>query len=288
MWKAAPFSAPEFPIAMRPFVAQKCRSIPMLSTQLRRLRPYGVAFLDLLYTRRCEGCEKALSGERPGVAQWLCDPCLRDLPYVHPPYCNVCGETYETMPGDSFRCANCATLKLRFDFAVAACHAEGLPRELIHRFKYERQIHLAGLLGTLLTRTLEDERLAALPKDSWTLVPVPLHSVRLREREFNQSWELCKVMARRAGIPAVNALRRRKATQTQASLSRRERIGNIRGAFTLRWRWPWLRKRPLLPTPNVLLVDDVLTTGSTSSECARILRRRAGAQKVVVISVLRG
>ena len=260
----------------------------MWSTLLSHLRPYGTAFLDLLYPRRCEGCELAIEGGRSGIAQWICDSCQRDLPYVLEPYCNVCGEPYDTQPGLSFRCANCSTRSLHFEFAVAACKADGLPRELIHRFKYEGQLYLAGVLGTLLTRTMEDKRLAAAPKDSWTLVPVPLHSVRFREREFNQSWELCKVMSNLTGIPARDVLRRVKNTKSQASLSRRQRIHNIRKAFHLRRPWPWQKSRPLVPTPHVLLVDDVLTTGSTTSECARILRRQAGVQKVVVISVLRG
>jgi ComF family protein len=252
---------------------------------LPRWRGYAEAFLDLLYTRRCEGCEVFLPAQRQAEARWLCDGCLKKVQRIVPPFCEVCGEAYEGAISSTFRCGNCTGLKLHFDFAVAACQAEGVVRELIHGFKYNRRLHLRGVLGSLLGKTLEDARLAQLTPADWTLVPVPLHHARQRERDYNQSMELCRQLSKEAGIPVLDALRRGRSTTAQASLSRNQRIENLRGAFQVR---PSLTRRNSLKDRAVLLVDDVLTTGSTTSECARVLRREAGCQKVVVITVARG
>ncbi len=248
------------------------------------LRRYTSAFLDLFYPRRCEGCETSLAFGRPDETKWLCDDCMKALPRIEPPFCNVCGEPYDGAMSASFRCGNCADLKLHFDFAVAGYRAEGLVRELVHRFKYQRELHLRGVLSALLHRALEEPRIAD-EKTTWTLVPVPLFHARQREREYNQAWELCHGLSKRCGIPAMDGLQRVRKTTAQASLSRHQRIENLHGAF--RVRPPVLRKH-LLVNKNILLVDDVLTTGSTTSECARVLRREAGVQKVVVITVARG
>jgi ComF family protein len=139
----------------------------------------------------------------------------------------------------------------------------------------------------MLAQTLEDNRISALPRKAWALVPVPLYHARQREREYNQAWELCRVVSSLTGILSVDALVRAQATTSQASLTRNQRLENLRGVF--RVKRPWFRKTPLLKgKPNILLVDDVLTTGSTTSECARVLRRDAGVEMVVVLTVARG
>lgn len=253
--------------------------------RMKVLQKYTSAFLDLIYPRRCEVCEKSLEAGRESAARWLCDACLDGLPRIAPPYCRICGEPYDGSITGEFRCGNCADLKLHFDFAVSAYHAEDAMRTLIHRFKYQRQMHLRGVLTQLLGRALEDARLSGLDKSAWTLVPVPLYHARERERQYNQAWELCRELSRVAGWPAMNAMRRVRPTTAQASLSRNQRIENLRGAFAMRNS---ALKKKALAGRNVLLVDDVLTTGSTATECARILKREGGVEKVVVITVARG
>lgn len=249
------------------------------------LAEYAQSFLDLLYIRRCEGCEEYLEAKRTGEARWLCDSCLEGLPGITAPFCEVCGEPYDGAASATFRCGNCVGLKLHFDFAVAACKADGVLREIIHRFKYQKQLHLRGVLACLLARTLDEPRLAGMHHESCCLVPVPLFHARQREREYNQSWELCRQLSRDRTIPLLNALRRVRPTTSQASLSRNQRIENLRGAFRVA---PGVVRRERLKHKLVLLVDDVLTTGSTASECAKVLRRDAGVEKVVVITVARG
>jgi len=155
----------------------------------------------------------------------------------------------------------------------------------VHQFKYRGQFFLARLLGEMLEQALEDPRIAEdAESGEWVLVPVPLHARRLREREFNQAEELSREVACRRGLPSVNALRRIRYTRRQAKLDRAERLTNLRGAFEIS---PKPREGKAIVGKRVLLVDDVLTTGATASECARALAE-AGALKVVVITVVRG
>jgi len=248
------------------------------------LNPAWQALVDLIYPRLCCVCQVPLG---LGSAGWFCQACEDVLPLVAAPYCRVCGEMYDGAFTHDFRCANCSGRKLEFDFAVAACRAEESMRELVHQFKYERRLQLRGALAALLLRTLQEPRLAQENLADWLLVPVPLHRSREQDREFNQSWELCLRLSQATGIPASNALARIRETAAQANLDRDERLQNLRGAFALRKTFPWWPKIDLQGR-RVLLVDDVFTTGATTSECARVLRREGGAEKVVVITVARG
>ena len=247
-------------------------------------RRYTTALLDLVYPPRCEGCDVLPGQGRQDEGRWLCDACLGSITPVEPPFCDVCGEPYDGAITTRFQCSNCSDTKLDFDFAIASVRAEGIMRELIHRFKYQRQMHLRGVLGALLRRTLDDPRIRPWVKDA-LLVPIPLFHARQREREYNQAWELCREVSKSTGIPALNALRRIRATTPQASLSRNQRRENLRHAFAM---IPRVLRGGGLAGRTVLLVDDVLTTGTTTNECARILKRTAGVEKVVVITVARG
>ena len=255
----------------------------------RWLRNFSEGVLGLLYPRNCVSCEIPLSADG---RRWLCEACEARLHRIEPPFCEVCGQTYEGVINSFFRCGNCNDLDIGFDFAMGAYRNEGLARELIHRFKYQREHHLCAPLGHLLADVLEEERIAAslAEGESWLVVPVPLHRRRLREREYNQATELSRVLnrlaaARGIAMPVVNALCRTRYTRRQASLDRADRLTNLKGAFALTKSD---RLRRLVEGQSVLLVDDVLTTGATASECARILRDDGGASKIVVITVVRG
>jgi competence protein ComFC len=249
------------------------------------LRLGGSRALDLALPRRCFGCDLPREDPEPSLPcldTWLCRACQDSLPLIQPPLCSVCGEPF---PGDltrDFRCWNCDGRAFDFEFAVSGYRAEGLVRDLIHGFKYDSRYELRGLLAVLLRQALQDSRLLQEPGlSSWLLVPVPLHPWREMTRGYNQSWEICLHLSRATGIPAQKILRRLRRTTSQAGLDRSRRLKNLRGAFALR---PGADVRGR----RILLVDDVLTTGSTCQECARILRHEGGAEKVVVITTARG
>lgn len=245
-----------------------------------------------MYPMACRACDVWIGADsdiKAGPSAWLCPECVEQLSPVRAPFCSVCGESYDGAIDRAFACPNCEDRRLAFDFAISAYKSEGPLKELIHRFKYGRDLSLRGALADALLPALDDPRLAAEDLSGWLLVPVPLHWTRRALRGFNQSWELCQQLSRRTGIAAVQALRRARRTPRQARLSRSQRLENMRGVFSLALPGPAsLLRGNRLRDARVLLVDDVLTTGATAHECARVLRERGGAQKVVVITAARG
>ncbi len=149
--------------------------------------------------------------------------------------------------------------------------------ELISRFKYQGATYLAEPLGMLLA-DLQDEYFSFSNID--ILIPVPLHPRRLRERGFNQSLLLARVISRLKKIPlACHLLERVRYTPPQTQLSGSEREKNVRGAFCL-------RSNHFLAEKTVLLIDDVFTSGATVNECTRVLKE-AGAREVQVLTLAR-
>lgn len=259
-----------------------------LKQQWRRFRD---GLLDMVYPAKCRSCEVPMEQQVAGrgLAGWLCQACREELVKVEPPYCSVCGEPFGGAMDRAFRCSNCEGRRLAFEFAVAGYKAAGPLREIIHRFKYNGDLSLRGVLAESLMDALHDPRLEAENLAGWVLVPVPLHWFREFRRDYNQSWELCLELSALTGIPAGHVLRRTRRSAAQARLNRQERLENLRGVFALHrwWSLPW-RRTTDIRGKKVLLVDDVLTTGATAHECARVLRRDAGAEKVVVITAARG
>jgi competence protein ComFC len=236
-------------------------------------RDVARTFVSLCYPPHCESCE---ADTAPGV--YLCEPCSALMCHVKPPFCQRCSRMFDGAVTDEFTCDNCSGRDVHYECAVAAYVSGGVVREIIHSFKYDRQLHLRAPLGEWIAETLDDPRITIHPYDAF--VPVPLHHVRYREREFNQADELAKRLAKRAGKPVWRALRRTRYTTTQTRLSREERMENLHGAFRV-------RHTPRVQGRHLLLVDDVFTTGSTVEECSRVLLR-AGAASVRVITVARG
>jgi len=248
----------------------------------------GQAALGLAFGEGCALCREL--GVLPGLPA-LCRSCAGALPRLADPRCRVCGEGYAGVIPGPFRCTNCSDRPFAFEFAVAPFHARRGLRELVHFFKYQRQLWLGGTLGALLATALSgphaDPRLAG--ETDWLLVPVPLHPRRLREREFNQARELADVAGRLTGCAVVEALERTRYTTGQAHLTRQDRLHNLRGAFRMRPARPWRPAgRSLVEGRAVLLIDDIFTTGATMDECARVLTHHGRARRVAALTVARG
>lgn len=223
------------------------------------------ALTSLFYPAICVGC--AADVERSG---YLCADCERRAARIAPPFCAKCSEPFPGAITQTFRCANCEHRTLHFDCAVAAYRSRGLVRKLVHDFKYGQQRHLRHPLSRWLRESLDDPRLRDRRFD--LIVPVPLHPTRERERGFNQAALLAELLGESVRIAVRPVLERIRYTTTQTAYDRAERMENLRGAFRL-------RKNRDVRDLHVLLIDDVLTTGSTLSECARVLRA-AGAVSV--------
>jgi ComF family protein len=232
------------------------------------------AFLDIIFPPRCHVCRCFLA-EPTDIH--LCNNCREKIITVSSPLCTICGVPFATENGIDHICGHCLTTRRPFAGARAAARFEGPLQELIHRFKYGKKIHLSRPLG-LLTATVLGDFHPAVSADC--IVPVPLHRRRLRERGFNQSQLIGRILAKSWEIPlSVHNLRRIRWTTPQTGLSAAERERNIRGAFAV-------VKPDRLEGKRLLLVDDVYTTGSTVTECAKTLRQ-SGAKEVYVVTVAR-
>jgi ComF family protein len=237
------------------------------------LQKTGETLLSLFYPPHCANC-----GADTLAGIHLCRACGEEARRIEAPFCERCSEPFAGAIDAVFVCSTCGNRPAHFTCAVAKYLSKGVVREFIHRFKYNGQFHLRHPLADWLAETLEDERIRAQPFDAF--VPVPLHPARLRERDFNQAEALAELLARRAGKPLVDAIRRIRYTSTQTRLERHQRMENLRNAFRV-------RHTSLVQSRHLILVDDVFTTGSTVDECARVLCD-AGAASVRVITVARG
>ena len=229
--------------------------------------------VSLFYPAHCALCAAPVERD-----ETLCRPCLESAPRILAPFCAKCSQPFPGAITDSFICANCEDRVLHFDAAVSAFRSRGVVRKVMHDFKYGRQLHLRHLLGRWLAEAMNDPRLAGRRFNF--IVPVPLHPTRKRARGFNQAELLALELQRAARIPIQNVLQRTRYTTTQTQFDRSERMENLRGAFRLR---RGCNVRDL----RMLLVDDVLTTGSTLSECAAVLKKN-GALSVHAATAARG
>ena len=231
--------------------------------------------LAFVYPESCQICARI----RATPAEcYVCEACRAGIALIDVPFCQRCGLPYEGEITTDFVCSNCAGLDLYFSSARSAALAKGVLLEIIHRYKYQRAFWFEPLLVELLVQKAR----SALMLAKWDLiVPVPLHSTKQREREFNQAERLARGMSNALNIPLETGLVRRVVpTPTQTLLNREQREANMRRAFGMCSKNELTRQR-------VILVDDVFTTGATSSACAKVLRG-AGASDVCVWTVARG
>jgi len=242
------------------------------------------ALLDLAFPPFCAVCRAQL-GE--GRRDPLCGGCWGRVRRLAPPWCDVCGLAlgqFATgharaleVEAPHLRCGACRSRPPAFTYARSAAPYEDPLREALRAFKFAGRRALAAPLADLIIEMGLSCLAVAAPD---VLVPVPLHPRRERERGFNQALLLARRLSRGWNVPVrTDVLTRAAPTRPQTDLTAAERRANVRHAFALR--------RPDLVTGrHVLVVDDILTTGSTASACALRLRE-AGAAVVGVITVAR-
>ena len=231
--------------------------------------------LSLFYPDACQVC----GGERATAREgYVCPNCWQNLRFIRPPFCERCGLPFEGAITTSFECANCHEMKLHFVRARSVIAAKGMALELIHRYKYQRALWFEPLFASLLI----GEAAPLLRQEGWDLiVPVPLHPLKQAEREFNQAERLARRLARAMDLPiSTRLVRRIEPTRTQTRLTRAQRAQNVHRAFG-----PIDSAR--CEGRRVVLIDDVLTTGATTSACARVLKD-CGAEDVCVWTLARG
>lgn len=233
------------------------------------------AIVGLFVPATCPSCGGGLPR---GLVGQVCASCSQRMERVVEPWCALCG--VPTGDASGLKGSGCARScgPRSFDAARAYGLQTGLLRDLVTRLKYGQEQALAEPLGMLMLAAVQEHLVI---QDYEAVVPVPLHPSRQRERGFNQAFLLARPIAREGRIPIIRALQRSVATVPQVGQKGDARSSNVRGAFTLS-----PRTKQKVGKRNVLLVDDVMTTGSTANEAARTLKR-AGAARVDVITLAR-
>ncbi len=232
-------------------------------------------FLDLLYPPLCRGCGAKLL-EHDG--RNFCNACWNQIATIRDPICLYCGCPLEEFLPEGRFCPRCPDDTKVYDRAASVARYEGVLRDAIHWFKHRYKKGLGESLGKLMLQGFQ-ERYQGQPLDA--VVPVPLHWLRQRMREFNQARILAEPLARDRGIELLEGalLRIRYTTPQMKIRSYHRRKRNIAGAFQA-------AQPERIRGKKILLVDDLYTSGSTIVECSRVLKA-AGAEKVFVMTLAR-
>src|SRR5580692_763991 len=227
----------------------------------------GRIALDAIYPPTCLACRAATA--QTGA---LCPECWRHMRFIERPFCERLGTPFEQDLGPGLLSPQAIADPPVFGRARAVARFEDGPaRRLVHRLKYSDRGELARPIASWMARAGAD-----VLADADLVAPVPLHALRLWRRQFNQAAALAREISRRTGKPCdLAALRRVKATRSQVGLSRAQRAENVQGAFRI-------AEDAVVRGLNVVLVDDVLTSGATANAASRALLR-AGAKRVDVL-----
>lgn len=235
--------------------------------------------LNFIFPLDCKICEKTI---RESKGYSICEDCFKTIELIERPYCAKCGKPL--IPTDFFKqnreilCLDCKRKKYSFEFSRSTGIYDKVLKKCIHLFKYYGEKKLAKPLGKLMVDSLvkNDE----FKRKIDLIIPVPLHRNDLKKRGFNQSVLLGKVTGDYLSIPVrENVLVKKKLTPFQINLSKKERKINILGAFSV-------EKPEEIKGQNILILDDVFTTGATVEECTKELMK-ARAKNIFVLTLAR-
>ena len=237
----------------------------MFDTPIKLAHGIYSGTLDLIYPPFCLVCGDA--GE-----DCLCADCVEKIDIIEPPYCRKCG-----IPCESFYCSKCRQRQFAFECACSAGTFDGALRTAIHALKYDSHLVMADSLAELMARCFPTTHLANKVD---LAIPIPIHRSRVLERGFNQSAQISRTFCKRVSLPLeLKVLYKSRGTRHQVDLPHEERASNIEGAFAV-------KNAGNVAGKNVLLIDDVFTTGSTLNEAAKTLRN-AGAASVYAYTLAR-
>ena len=225
---------------------------------------------SLVFPPKCEICDVAVA---PSAG--VCAECASDIQWLKPPFCVSCGRS---LSHELEKCGPCTTESFHYDCAYASALYDGKNKELIHAYKFKRRKHLKIFFAKSLIRFarlyLRNERFDAV-------VAVPLDPIKKMERGFNQSELLAAQVSIEFHIPdASKGLERKKSPSPQSLLNKTDRKTNVKDRF-------FTKTPSFFNQKKILLIDDILTTGQTASECARTLKN-AGASRATVLVCARG
>ena len=224
--------------------------------------------IDLIFPKICLGCNCKLGKQQT----FLCAECETPLEFLTGNICEICGSIKEIN-----HCKTCETNTFSFDKACSVFHFNQIVQNLIHELKYSEMTKIAKYLGGFAGEYL---RKFEPFKNVDIIAPVPLHKVKKRARGFNQAEFLTKEIAEKMNWQHIpNLILRKKFTKTQTKLKRNQRQINVSDAFVLNSKFDVAQK-------NILIVDDVFTTGSTVNAISKLLKNNA-VSKIYVLTIAR-
>lgn len=228
------------------------------------------SFIDFILPPHCPICKKSLQN-----AHGLCPDCFAHIRFITPPLCHKCGRPFEFQIPEEPLCGVCCTKIPLFKKARAAFIYDSFSKELILPFKHGDKTELTPLLTTLMMTAGAD-----IFPETDIILAVPLHKIRLIKRKYNQAGLLAKALSERLHKPYLpHILIRHKATSSQGHMRVAERKRNVSNAFKI-------QNPALIKGKNILLIDDVMTTGATLNECTKILLK-SGAKSVSYLTLAR-
>jgi ComF family protein len=227
------------------------------------------ALLSFIYPHRCPICDGALPVGEHGI----CPGCIDKIRYVREPFCMKCGRPLDE---EAEYCELCTDSHREFDAGRSACLYDRYIRQSIIKFKYYGRQEYADSYADMILYSQGDFIRSVHPD---VLVPVPIHKKRMDERHYNQAALIADSLSEKSCIPSLDDLLvRERFTRRQKDLNREERRKNLKGAFKVNKKYKLLNQIP----ESVMIIDDILTTGSTLDECSFALKE-AGVENVYYI-----
>jgi ComF family protein len=235
--------------------------------------------LNIVFPPRCAVCSDYTTGRKSCNINWLCDKCIEDVNFISSPLCSICGIPFpKGSRGEDHPCGNCIENPPPFDKAISVFVYDGSIIKAIYSFKYGDKSYLFRAFGELLAEKVKNY--IDYHNHNPLIVPVPLCNKRLRHRGYNQSALLAGYLAKKLNLVIdYDSLIRIRDTVPQVDLKKEERRKNLINAFTV-------NNPNKIKNREIILVDDVYTTGSTLKECSKTLKK-AGALKVDCVTIAR-
>lgn len=225
--------------------------------------------INIIYPSLCINCLKVVDGKN----NVLCIDCFTDIDFISDPKCIKCSYPFEIkLDSDSF-CGSCLIATPLYKAAYNLLYYNDQTSKLIHRFKYYNQSFILEELVRLLLKQINKD-------DIDIIIPVPIHLLKLIIRTYNQTQIIAEIIGKKISKQVYgNILIKTKYTKPQAKITRKQRLVNVKNSFSI-------KNAALIIGKNILLVDDVMTTGSTINECVRLLLA-SGAKDVFVATIAR-
>lgn len=239
------------------------------------IRRFFHLFLDFIYPRDCIFCKEPVDG-----SGYICTECYTKIDFSRNASCRICAKESPLEDAPDYICSDCLKKRPAYTCAFVACRFENQIRELVILFKYYQGSYLTSTLAEILTAHYNVYLAPSLQIDY--IVPVPVAPERFHTRGYNQALLLAQTLAQSVNLPVAKKLLLRRRSPSQTKLNARLRRANAAASFYLRGSLP-----ESYQGKTILLIDDIMTTGSTFDACARLLKQ-AGVGSVYTLALGRG